>query len=47
MRLRNMPIRRKLTTIMMVTTGAVLLVTGSAFFAYDFLTFRQTTGWAR
>src|SRR5258706_13028253 len=43
MLLKNRPIRRKLMTVMMLTTGAVLLLTCSAFFAYEFFTFRQAT----
>ena len=40
MRFRHTPIRRKLMTIILVTSGAVLLFTCSAFFAYEFVTFR-------
>src|SRR5258708_3477914 len=43
MTLKNLPIRRKLTLIILGTSGVVLLLTCSAFFAYEFLTFRQTT----
>src|SRR5882762_5414552 len=39
----NKPIRRKLMTVMLLTSGAVLLLTCSAFFAYEFFTFRQAT----
>src|SRR5258706_2386015 len=43
MLLKNRPIRRKLMTVMMLTTGAVLLLTCSAFFTYEFFTFRQAS----
>jgi uncharacterized membrane protein affecting hemolysin expression len=39
----KMRIQRKLMASVMLTSGAVLLVTCSAFFAYEFLTFRQTS----
>jgi len=41
--LRNVPIRRKLMTANLLTSGAVLLLTCLAFFAYEVLTFRQST----
>ena len=40
---RDLPIRRKLMTILLVTSGSVVVLTCTAFFAYEFLTFRQTT----
>lgn len=40
---KNTPIRRKLMTVILLTSGAVLLLTCLAFFVYEFLTFRQTT----
>jgi PAS domain S-box-containing protein len=40
---RNTPMRRKLMTMILLTSGAVLAVTCAAFFAYEFLTFRQAT----
>src|SRR5262245_41654377 len=43
MPLRNTPIRRKLMTILLVTSGAMLFLTCAAFFAYDSLSFRQAT----
>src|SRR6266516_2521105 len=43
MALKDAPIQRKLMTIILLTSGAVLLLTCAAFFAYEFLTFRQTT----
>ena len=43
MLLKNTPIRRKLMTVILLTSGAALLLTCSAFFAYEFFTFRQTT----
>src|SRR2546427_9365503 len=42
MALRDTPIRQKLMTIMLLTSGLVLLLTCAAFMAYEFLTFRQT-----
>jgi len=41
--LKNMPIRRKLMTVILLTSGAVLLLTCVSFFAYEFFTFRHTT----
>src|SRR5690242_11667308 len=43
MPLRDTPIQRKLMTILLLTSGAVLLLTCAAFFAYEFFTFRQST----
>jgi PAS domain S-box-containing protein len=43
MSFRDTPIRRKLMTILLVTSGAVVVLTCTALFAYEFLTFRQTT----
>src|SRR5437879_13910045 len=40
---RDITIQRKLMTIILLISGAVLLLTCSAFFAYELLTFRQTT----
>jgi len=37
------PIQKKLIRVILMTSGAVLLLTCSAFFAYEFLTFRKTT----
>ncbi len=42
MTLQNAPIRRKLIAMTLLTTGLVLLLTCTAFLAYEFLTFRQT-----
>lgn len=42
MRLNDTPIRRKLMTVILVTSGAVLLLTCTAYFAYEYVTFRQT-----
>ena len=39
---RNVPIKRKLTSVIMLTSSIVLLVTCLAFVAYDLITFRQT-----
>src|SRR5882724_2359149 len=39
---RDTPIRRKLMTILLLTSGAVVALTCASFFAYEFLTFRQT-----
>lgn len=38
---RNTPIRRKLMTMLLVTSGTVLLVTCVAFVGYELLTFRR------
>src|SRR5436309_13536997 len=43
MLLKDLPIRRKLTEITLLTTVAALLLTRSVFFSYEFLTFRQAT----
>src|SRR5258708_21509961 len=43
MPLKNTPIRRKLMGIILLTSSVVLVVTCAAFFANEFLTFRQTT----
>ncbi|HEV7632088.1 MAG TPA: CHASE sensor domain-containing protein, partial [Steroidobacteraceae bacterium] len=40
---RATPIRRQLIRMVLVTSSAVLLVTSSSFFAYELLTFRQTS----
>jgi len=40
--LKNTPIRRKLTTIILLTSVAVMVLMGGAFFTYEFLSFRQT-----
>jgi signal transduction histidine kinase len=40
---RNIPIKRKLTALFLLTNGAVLVLTCAAYFAYEFVTFRQTT----
>jgi len=37
------PIRRTLIAVIMLTCGAVMLITSGAFFAYEFVTFRQLT----
>ncbi len=37
------PLRRQLIRMVLVTSSAVLLVTSSSFFAYELLTFRQTS----
>src|SRR5271170_3855188 len=37
------PIRRTLITVILLTCGAVMLITSTAFFAYEFVTFRQLT----
>src|SRR5882762_459166 len=39
--LKDTPIQRKLMTVILLTCAAVLLVTCSAFFVYEFLTFRH------
>jgi len=40
--LKDTPIRQKLVVIILLTSGAVLLLTCLSFFTYEFLTFRQT-----
>lgn len=40
---KNIPIRQKLTTLNLLTSGAVLLLTCVAFFVYEYHTFRQST----
>ena len=37
------PIRRTLMMVILLTCGAVLVITSGAFFAYQYLTFRQLT----
>jgi len=37
------PVQRKLMTMLLLTSGVVLLMTCTAFTAYDYLTFRRTT----
>src|SRR5947209_1489319 len=39
---RDLPIRRKLTTMMLVTSAVVLLLTCAAFIGYELLTYRRT-----
>lgn len=43
MRHRSRPIQRTLITALLLTSGAAMLTTALAFFAYDFLTYRQST----
>jgi signal transduction histidine kinase len=43
MPLGNAPIRRRLITIILVTCGAVSLLTCASFFAFELVTFRQST----
>ena len=43
MDLRNLPLRRKLMAVLLMTSGAVVAFTCVLFFAYEFLTFRRTT----
>ena len=43
MSLRDWPIKRKLTAILLLISGLVLLLTSAAFVTYEVLTFRQTT----
>jgi two-component system sensor histidine kinase/response regulator len=40
--LRDRPIKQKLMTVVLMTSGAVLLLTCGAFLVYDLITFRQT-----
>jgi signal transduction histidine kinase len=39
--MRNMPIQRKLMSIILLTSGVVMLLMWAAFFSYEYLTFRQ------
>src|SRR5690349_10445042 len=39
---RNAPIRRRLITIVMLTSGVVLLISSLASFAYEYFTYRHT-----
>lgn len=43
MAMRDAPIRRKLMTMILLTSGLVLLLTSAAFVTYEFLTFRQSS----
>src|SRR6185436_12745173 len=43
MLLRDLPIRRKLTVIILLTTVAALVLTRTVFLGYEFLNFRQAT----
>jgi signal transduction histidine kinase len=43
MSLKNKPIKQKLMAVILLTSGAVLLLTCAAFFIHEFLTFRQST----
>lgn len=43
MTFKDSPIQKKLMTVILLTSGTVLLLTCSAYFAYEFITFRQTT----
>ncbi len=43
MLLRDLPIRKKLMRIILLISGAILVVTSAAFFAYEFYAFRQNT----
>lgn len=40
---RSTPIRKTLSVVILLTSGAVMLTTSAAFFAYDFLAYRQHT----
>ena len=42
MRFRDAPIRQKLMTMILGTSGAVLLITCAGFVGYEALTYRQT-----
>ncbi|MCG6921553.1 MAG: hypothetical protein LJF15_10810, partial [Acidobacteria bacterium] len=39
--LRDLPIRRKLTLIVLVTSGLAVVVASTGFLAYDYVTFRR------
>ncbi len=43
MSFKDIPIQRKLTILTLLISGAVILLTCASFFAYEILTFRQTT----
>lgn len=43
MSLRDWPIRRKLTAMLLLISGLVLLLTSAAFIGYQHYSFRQTT----
>lgn len=43
MKFRDMPIKSKLSTVILAISGAVLLLTCSAYFVYDYVTFRHNT----
>src|SRR6266550_1126655 len=40
---KDLPIQKKLMRVILLISGVMLLVTSSAFFAYEFYAFRQTT----
>lgn len=40
---KNIPIQKKLMKVVLLTSGVVLFLTCSLFFAYEYLTFRQVT----
>jgi signal transduction histidine kinase len=40
---KDIPIQHKLMRVMLMTSGAALLLTCTAYFAYEFVTYRQTT----
>src|SRR5205809_743054 len=42
MTFKDIPIKRKLTALFLLTSGSVLLLTCAAYFAYEYLTFRRT-----
>jgi signal transduction histidine kinase len=43
MQFKNLPIRRKLILILLLTSGMVMLLMWLSFFSYEYLTFRRTT----
>ena len=43
MAFKDTPIKRKLTALFLLTSGTVLLLTCASYFAYEYLSFRQTT----
>jgi signal transduction histidine kinase len=43
MSLKNKPIKQKVMSVILLTSGAVLALTCAAFLTHEFLTFRQTT----
>ncbi|HEY9489488.1 MAG TPA: hypothetical protein VIQ51_14195, partial [Chryseosolibacter sp.] len=43
MALKDLPIQKKLMRVFLLTSCAVLLLTSTTYFAYEYFTFRHTT----